>query len=558
MSLNPTTHGSGIQEQQGSNHAGSVTRDASGMEEGLCKDEDKVEGGSHSGRDLGSVKMDDAKSEISQQLGGKSEAPKNLESTTDLHDRDSFDCSSSLCLPQQEQAFQRRPFLSRKCKKSLPQDVVVVDSADCSAPLPEELVRILFEYMKPSEILQAAQTCKLWRIVGEDDKLWEQKCKEDDIAYSLPTANLTALERLNETSSISYSAWKQNFLRPYKIAKKIREGIPQEFTVDMKDRDCGIREGYDNVEIKFCDDKIVTTARNTLGRDKLYIFSALSGELLHELEDNYTRNVQINNQFVAGSFCNSVKVWNVDTGAYLHTLGHRRVHCLDMHGTFLVSGSWDTTLKMWDLQEGVCLRTFTGHTGWVLYVQFDGRVVVSGSDDRRIKIWNAETCLRTMYHGHIRFLKLNGVNVVAGYGNGFIKVWEVDTGVCRQTLEGNNTWGRGLIEMQGDLLVCKGADGTTANIWNMSTGARLHTLAGPKKHTDAITGIGVNGKLVVTSSWDGTVKLWDVQTGEFIRDLLETGGKVMKMRMKEAKIVCYALSNEGPKILVLNFDTNSN
>lgn len=69
MSLNPT-NGSGIQEQQGSNHAGSVTREASGLEEGLFKDEDKVEGGSHSGRDLGPVKMDDAKSEISQQLGG--------------------------------------------------------------------------------------------------------------------------------------------------------------------------------------------------------------------------------------------------------------------------------------------------------------------------------------------------------------------------------------------------------------------------------------------------------------------------------------------------------
>ena len=180
-----------------------------------------------------------------------------------------------------------------------------------------------------------------------------------------------------------------------------------------------------------------------------------------------------------------------------------------------------------------------------------------------IKIWNAETgvCLRTMrYHYNIRSLMLNGVNnVVAGYENGFIKVWEVDTGVCRQTLEGNDKWDMALIEMQGDLLVCKGADRTTANIWNMSTGACLQTLAGPKKHTGPITGVGVNSKLAVTSSEDGKVKLWDVQTGDFIRDLLqlETGGKVMKMIMKEAKIVCDVLSNEGSKIIVLNFDTNS-
>merc|ERR550519_1982249 len=108
----------------------------------------------------------------------------------------------------------------------------------------------------------------------------------------------TALERLNETSGNSYSAWKQNFLRPYKIAKKFREGIPQVLT------DWTSAEGYDIVEIKFCDDKIVTTTRINLS-DKHYIFSSLTGELLHELDNyprnDYTRNVQTNNQFVAGS-----------------------------------------------------------------------------------------------------------------------------------------------------------------------------------------------------------------------------------------------------------------
>ena len=270
---------------------------------------------------------------------GKSQAPKKLESTTDFHDRDSSDDSSSLCLPQQEQASKDETGKKSISTKGLPQHVVVVDSADCSAPLPVELVRILFKFMKPREILKAAQTCQLWRIVGEDNKLWEQKCKEGDIAYSLPTANLTALERLNETSTIAYSAWKENFLRPYKIAKKFREGIPQVLTVDMRDRVCRSAAGYDNVKIKFCDDKIVTTASNNLYREKLYIFSALTGELLDEL-NRCTRNVQINNQFVVGSSCGSVKVWNVDTGSCHHTLRHGGdVLCLDMHGTIVVAGS---------------------------------------------------------------------------------------------------------------------------------------------------------------------------------------------------------------------------
>merc|ERR1712096_67128 len=71
----------------------------------------------------------------------------------------------------------------------------------------------------------------------------------------------------------------------------------------------------------------------------------------------------------------------------LHTLeGHTRdVNCIQMHGGIIVSCSQnETSLRMWNIQEGTVIRLLTGHLYEVKFIQYKGKFVVSS--DRRAYI----------------------------------------------------------------------------------------------------------------------------------------------------------------------------
>jgi WD40 repeat protein len=62
-------------------------------------------------------------------------------------------------------------------------------------------------------------------------------------------------------------------------------------------------------------------------------------------------------------------------------------------GYHLVSGSADSTIKVWHLRTGQQLRQFTGHSNWVNAVAFAAKAsqaIVSGSADGTVKVWSVE------------------------------------------------------------------------------------------------------------------------------------------------------------------------
>src|SRR5262249_54055922 len=62
---------------------------------------------------------------------------------------------------------------------------------------------------------------------------------------------------------------------------------------------------------------------------------------------------------------------------------------VSMDGKHIVSGSWDETVRVWDLSSGEGLRTLVGHSNsvYAVAVTADGKHIVSGSYDRKVRVW---------------------------------------------------------------------------------------------------------------------------------------------------------------------------
>ena len=101
-------------------------------------------------------------------------------------------------------------------------------------------------------------------------------------------------------------------------------------------------------------------------------------------------------------------------------------------GPFLISGSRDKVIKMWDVSTGVCLMTLVGHDNWVRGLLFHpgGKVILSVADDKTIRIWDFKNqrCSKTLVaHDHfatcIDFHR-TAPYVVTGSVDQTVKVWE--------------------------------------------------------------------------------------------------------------------------------------
>lgn len=105
---------------------------------------------------------------------------------------------------------------------------------------------------------------------------------------------------------------------------------------------------------------------------------------------------------ITGSYDRTVKIWNLDTGAEIRTLrGHRRaVRTLQFDQMLLFTGSMDGTVRMWNWRAGECLRVLEGHSDGVLSVNYNGYLLASGSVDQTIQVWNLRSGTKFVLRGH--------------------------------------------------------------------------------------------------------------------------------------------------------------
>ena len=139
-------------------------------------------------------------------------------------------------------------------------------------------------------------------------------------------------------------------------------------------------------------------------------------------------------QLISGHDSGRVRVWNVATGEMRRELaGHAEgVYSLCVVGLRLASA--DKSIKVWAIGHGPewpCERTLTGHTGWVVSLAgWEGKLI-SGSWDSTIRVWELETGgLDVTLTGHrdvVCSLLVHGERLFSASGDGSIRAWAVGT-----------------------------------------------------------------------------------------------------------------------------------
>ncbi|KRZ83041.1 F-box/WD repeat-containing protein 1A [Trichinella sp. T8] len=260
-----------------------------------------------------------------------------------------------------------------------------------------------------------------------------------------------------------------------------------------------------------------------------------------------------------------IKVLTGHTGSVL---------CLQYDDRVIISGSSDSTVRVWDVNTGHMLCSLIHHCEAVLHLRFQNGMMVTCSKDRSIAVWDMVSPtvinLRRVLVGHraaVNVVDFDEKYIVSASGDRTIKVWSTDSCEFVRTLNGHK---RGIACLQyRDRLVVSGSSDNTISLfyfyliyytfcrlWDIESGICLRVLEG---HEELVRCIRFDNKRIVSGAYDGKIKIWDLQaalnpcsssTSLCLKTLVEHTGRVFRLQFDEFQIVS---SSHDDTILVWDF-----
>lgn len=207
-------------------------------------------------------------------------------------------------------------------------------------------------------------------------------------------------------------------------------------------------------------------------------------------------------------------------------------------GKIIVSGSKDNTIKLWNIETGECLKTLKGHSGYIhsLAITLDGRQIISGSL-METKIWDLQSgkCIKNIkqqevasytnddYITSFQVISSDGNTIVSSNYCEEIRVWNKEdcNRICRFY---TNVGSSPILAISADgniLAIGKGSNSDRfgkIEIWDIKKNKCIHKL---KNHTNLVSALVItpdNNKLI-SGSWDETIRIWDIKSGKCLKVL---------------------------------------
>ncbi|KAH8333690.1 hypothetical protein KR059_002479 [Drosophila kikkawai] len=200
---------------------------------------------------------------------------------------------------------------------------------------------------------------------------------------------------------------------------------------------------------------------------------------------------------------------------------------LSSDGNYALSGSWDQTLRLWDLAAGKTTRRFEGHSKDVLSVAFsaDNRQIVSGSRDKTIKLWNtlAECKFTIQEDGHtdwvscVRFSPNHSNPIIVSCGwDRTVKVWNLANCKLKNNHHGHNGYLNTVTVSPDGSLCTSGGKDSKALLWDLNDGKNLYTL----EHNDIINALCFSpNRYWLCVAYGPSIKIWDLACKKTVEEL---------------------------------------
>ena len=204
------------------------------------------------------------------------------------------------------------------------------------------------------------------------------------------------------------------------------------------------------------------------------------------------------------------------------------------YGRLLVAGSDDSMLKLWDLSSG-SPRTFQGRGDKVESADLsaDGRTILSVGGTKQLNLWDARGggeprsfSTADTYIGGPARLSPDGRIALASVGvqNG-AKLWDIATGKELPSLKALNHFiSSASFSPDSRTVVTASYDGTV-RIWDAATGAELRSFNGHGGRV-AMAAFFPDGRTVLSGDEKGGMKIWEAATGRESRSFTDEAGRL--------------------------------